>query len=206
MEPHDLTAAYALHALDAEERELYEAHLAQCAQCREELAELTESAAALAWAVESPPPPEHLRARILDAAENVVALRPRRRWPAIAAVAASAAIGLGVWAGVEHGSHEQSLQVVALQGRHGMLARSSNGDAVLVVDRLPAAPTGMTYEAWVIPPGGKPHRAGLFDGGRGTTMVKLQMHVPRGALVAATMERDGGVDAPTGKPLLTAQL
>ena len=68
MDVHELTPAYALHALDAEEREAFEAHLAQCERCREELAVLGESAAALAWAVESPAPPPALRAQILAAA------------------------------------------------------------------------------------------------------------------------------------------
>lgn len=213
MDTHDLTAAYALHALDDVEREQYERHLGQCERCREELALLTESASALAWAVESPPPPPQLRHRILDAAQhdNVIALprRVRRPWQGIAAAAACAAIGLGIWGATEHNSLAKrgALQVVALQGRHhGMLARSGNGDAVLIVDKLPPAPSGMTYEAWVIPAGGKPQRAGLFDGGNATTMVKLTMRVPKGATVAATMEHNGGSDQPTSKPLLRAQV
>ena len=225
MDTHDLTAAYALHALDAEEREAYEEHLAQCARCRDELAQLQESAAALARAVEAPAPPPSLRARILDAAsdgrENVVPLplRARRVWQAAAAVAACAAVGFGVWAATLHDSlgtahaHESALRVVvdpashkvSLQGRRGMVAVASNGVGVLVVDGLPAAPSGKTYEAWVIPPGGKPQRAGTFDGGEGMTMLKLQMHVPPGSTIAATVERHGGVDTPTTKPVLSAE-
>lgn len=225
MDTHDLTAAYALHALDAEEREAYEEHLAQCARCRDELAQLQESAAALAWAVEAPAPPAALRARILAEAtagrENVVPLplRARRAWQAAAAVAACAAVGLGIWAATLHNSlgtaraHESALQIVAdpashtvaIQGGRGMVAVGQNGVGVLVVDRLPTAPNGKTYEAWVIPRGGKPVRAGTFDGGDGMTMVKLQMPVPKGATVAATVERDGGVDAPTTKPFLSAE-
>jgi anti-sigma-K factor RskA len=225
MDTHDLTAAYALHALDAEEREAYEEHLAQCARCRDELAQLQESAAALAWAVEAPAPPPALRARILAEAtagrDNVVPLplRARRVWQAAAAVAACAAVGLGSWAATLHNSlgtaraHESALQIVAdpashtvaVQGGHGMVAVGRNGVGVLVVDRLPAAPGGKTYEAWVIPRGGKPVRAGTFDGGDGMTMVRLQMPVPKGATVAATVERDGGVDAPTTKPFLSAE-
>ena len=225
MDTHDLTAAYALHALDAEEREAYEEHLAQCARCRDELAQLKESAAALAWAVEAPAPPAGLRARILTEAAagrgNVVPLPlgARRVWQAAAAVAACAAVGLGIWAATLHDSlgtaraHESALQVVAdpashtvaLRGGRGMVAVAQNGVGVLVVDRLPAAPDGKTYEAWVIPQGGKPVRAGTFEGGNGMTMVRLQMPVPKGATVAATVERDGGVDAPTTKPFLSAE-
>jgi anti-sigma factor RsiW len=215
---HDLTAAYALHALDEREREEYEAHLATCERCRDELAQLTEAASALAWAVESPPPPPELRTRIL--ARNVVPLRPRRRvWPAAAAVAACAAVGLGIWAATlsrsldRERAHASALAIAAdpssrqvdLRGRDGTLAVSPGGEAVLVVSKLPAAPAGMTYEAWVIPAGGTPQPAGTFDGGGTMTMVELEMPVPAGATVAATMEHDGGADAPTSKPFLSAR-
>lgn len=209
MDIHDLTPAYALHALDDEERERYESHLAQCARCREELALLQESASALAWAVESPPPPHHLRARILAAGGNVVPLRPRRRlWQGVAAVAACAAVGLGVWAATLNRTldHERSAaaQVVQLQGRTGFVAVDRARDAVLVIEKLPSAPAGMTYEAWVIPKGESAHAAGTFAGSGGMAMVHLGMKVPRGAVVAATLEH-GNVDAPTSQPLLEAQ-
>jgi anti-sigma-K factor RskA len=224
MDTHDLTAAYALHALDDVEREAYEQHLAQCERCREELGVLTESAAALAWAVESPAPPAQLRRRILDASagDNVVPFRARARrpWQAIAAVAACAAIGLGIWgATVNNSLHRErtrssTLHIVAdpasrkveLHGKPGMVAVAPDGEGVLVVEHLPAAPAGMTYEAWVIPHGGKPQRAGVFRGGDDMTMVKLGMHVPHGATVAATVEKHGGADAPTSPPLLSAQV
>jgi anti-sigma factor RsiW len=224
MDTHDLTAAYALHALDDVEREQYEQHLAQCQRCREELALLTESASALAWAVESPVPPAHLRTRIIEETrrDNVVALprRARRPWQGIAAVAACAAIGLGIWGTTQHNSltheraHAAALRIVAdpasrkvgLHGKSGMVAVAPNGEGVLVVEHLPAAPSGMTYEAWVIPRGGKPQRAAVFRGGEDMTMVKLTMHVPRGATVAATVEKRGGTDQPTSRPLLSAQV
>ena len=62
MDPHELTAAYALDALDSEEAAGYERHLGQCAECREQLAELNESATALAFGAVAPAPPERLRA------------------------------------------------------------------------------------------------------------------------------------------------
>jgi anti-sigma-K factor RskA len=87
-----------------------------------------------------------------------------------------------------------------------MVAVAPDGEGVLVVEHLPAAPSGMTYEAWVIPRGGKPQRAAVFRGGEGMTMVKLAMHVPPGATVAATVEKRGGADQPTSKPFLSAQV
>ena len=231
MDVHDLTAAYALDALGQDEREAYEAHLAQCARCREELAGLGETASALAFGVVSPPPPARLRERILTTAaaerENVVSLPMRRPWlvrsaAAAASIAACTAIGLGIWAAslshsldrarASSASARAIAQVLAnpsshqtaLKGGSGTVAVDPAGRGVLIVRRLPAAPSGHTYEAWVIPAGGMPQKAGLFAGGDSTTMVPLA-NVPKGAIVAATVERAGGVDQPTQTPIVSAQ-
>jgi anti-sigma-K factor RskA len=87
----------------------------------------------------------------------------------------------------------------------GTLAVDPTGQGALVVRHLPAAPAGKTYEAWVIPRGSKPIRAGVFAGGDPMTMLPLDASVPKGAVVAATVERTGGVEAPTGQPVFTAQ-
>jgi len=232
MDVHDLTAAYALDALDADERDRYEAHLAQCERCRGELATLGEATTALALAVPAPAPPARLRSRILDAAAaeraNVVPLSMRRVWltratAAAASVAACAAIGLGVWGATLsndlanqkalNAQNERATQILLdpasqktnLRGGRGMVAIDATGRGVLVVDRLPAAPSGKTYEAWVIPPGGEPQRAGLFKGGGSMTMVPLEKSVPAGSVVAATVERSGGVSKPTATPIFSAQ-
>jgi anti-sigma-K factor RskA len=224
---HELTAAYALDALDeAEERE-YEAHLALCERCRGELAAFTEAAAALAYGAQAPEPPAGLRERILEQARaerpNVVPMRSRGVWiaAAAAAIAACVAIGLGIWAAsLSHSlSRERSArareaqalaivaqpdaQRLALVGRPGVVAVTPGGEAALVVRRLDSAPAGKTYEAWVIE-GGKPRRAGLFPGG-GSVAVRLERPVGRGTIVAVTVERKGGVDAPTGAPLFHSQ-
>jgi anti-sigma-K factor RskA len=232
MDVHELTAAYALDALAPEERSDYESHLAQCERCRHELAELSGAAAALALAAPSAVPPVQLRARILDAAAaeraNVVPLRPRRLWvaratTAAASVAACAAVGLGVWAATlssqlsSRKAHDAAMERATaivldpasrktdLHGGRGMVAVDATGHGVLVVRRLPAAPRGKTYEAWVIPAGGTPRRAGVFAGGDSMTMVPLEQSVPRGAVVAATVERAGGVAKPTATPILSAE-
>ena len=231
MDVHDLTAAYALDALGQDERETYEAHLAQCARCREELAGLGETASALAFGVVSPTPPPRLRERILTTAaaerENVVPLPMRRPWlvrsaAAAASIAACTAIGLGIWAASLSHSLDRarassanaqaiaqvlanpSSHQIALKGGSGTVAVDPAGRGVLIVRRLPAAPSGHTYEAWVIPAGGMPQKAGLFAGGDSTTMVPLA-DVPKGAVVAATVERAGGADQPTQTPIFSAQ-
>jgi anti-sigma factor RsiW len=131
---HDLTAAYALDALDPEDARRYEAHLAHCERCHDELAELSETASALAYATEASAPPPELRARILEQARaerpNVVPLRQRWLRPviAVAAVAACAAIGLGLWAvslsgkldrrEAELADQQRVAQILAAPGSH----------------------------------------------------------------------------------------
>jgi anti-sigma factor RsiW len=214
---HELSAAYALDALTDDERARFERHLDDCPRCRDELRSLRNTAAALGFAVEGPAPPEALRGSILAAARaerpNVVPLRPRRQpalyvAAAVAVAATAAAVVLGIWAASLHDSLASERAAVRLLGdphaRHvsttgasGTLVVAPSGKAALAV-ALPAPPKGKTYEAWVIDNG--VHRDRLFDGGTTT----LQHRLSRGAVVKVTLERSGGVDAPTTQPLLSA--
>jgi anti-sigma factor RsiW len=104
MDLHELTAGYALDALDPAERERYEAHLGSCERCREDLQDFWQVTGSLARAAGGPQPPASLRARILEQAraerQNVVPLRRRWAVPVLsgaAAVAAVAALALGIW-------------------------------------------------------------------------------------------------------------
>jgi anti-sigma-K factor RskA len=226
---HEQAAGYALDILDEDEREAFERHLETCAQCREEIASLRAAAGELGFGVPGADPPPELRARLLERARaerpNVVPLRrPARRapaWPfAIAAAAAAAvAIGLGIWGANQSSSlskerdalrsQQHALAILAsptaqhltLRGSNGSLAVTPDGRAALALS-LPRAPSGKTYEAWVVQ--GKSARpAGLFEGGDGTTAILLSRHVPTNSIVAVTVEKDGGVRAPTGRPILT---
>jgi anti-sigma-K factor RskA len=200
VDPHDLTAAYALDALDADEAEAYERHLGQCEECRAQLAELNEGATALAFATVAPAPPARLRAAILDAAaaerSNVVPLL-RRRWVArglavAAAAAACIVVGLAVSLSQSNNSKTVTMSV----------SRDAFGNATVHVSGLGAVPRDKTYEAWVIPARGSPRPAGLFSGGASTTLHLTG--VPRSAVVAVTLERAGGVNKPTRAPILSA--
>jgi anti-sigma-K factor RskA len=88
--------------------------------------------------------------------------------------------------------------------RSAVVVVGANGKATLTVSGLSAAPHGKTYEAWLIPAGNSPQPAGLFSGGV-TTTVRLRAAVPRNAVVAITLERAGGVRAPSMAPILSAQ-
>jgi anti-sigma-K factor RskA len=211
---HELTPAYVLDALDPSDLEDFEEHLATCARCREEVAELSGAAAALAYAVPPVAPPPALRARILETARaerpNVVPMRPRWAAPvaAAAAIAACAAIGLGVWdVSLHHrldGARDQALVRVPVSGAAGSVVVASGGSGALVLSNLVAAPTGKTYEAWVIR-GRAASPAGLFRGGGATTIVTLSRPIPAGAVVGVTIEPAGGSPAPTRAPFIVSR-
>ena len=161
-----------------------------------------------------------------------VELPPRRRLSgaalaAIAGILGVAAIALGVTALVtsldsdgesaaEAASPDSaqtisllskpSTQRVPIAGSGGriILAISSEGRGVLVLDGLGLAPAGKDYQAWVIRPKAKaPASAGVFSGVE--TIVPLSVAVRPGSLVAITIERAGGVPTPTQTPKLVAQ-
>jgi anti-sigma-K factor RskA len=219
MDVHELTAGYALDALDPAERAAYEEHLSSCERCREDLQGFWQVSGALAHAAGGPTPPASLRGRILEQARsersNVVPLQRRRFLvPALssaAAVAAVAAIALGLWAtslSRDLDGAEGELAVLVdpnartyeSESGEADLVVTPRGDAALVVRRLPPAPEGKDYEIWVFE-NGVPQRAGLFER---PGVAVLSRPVAPGQMVAVTLERDGGVDAPTGAPVFTA--
>jgi len=227
---HELTAAYALDALGSEERSDFEAHLGTCPRCQEELASFWQVAGSMAYAAGGPQPSRELRGRILETARaerpNVVPLRPRG-WAfpaaaAIAAVAAVVAVGLGLWAHSLSSSLDDSrsaladqraaaavladprAQTVALQGADGKLVVEPTGRAALVVSSLEPAPSGKTYEMWVIQDG-MAAPAGLFDSRNGRAVTALERRVPTGATVGVTVEAAQGATAPTSAPIFSAK-
>jgi len=233
---HELTAGYALDALDPEERSAYAAHLSGCEQCQEELSSFWQTSEALAVAASGPTPSPALRERILAGAraeprQNVVSLedhRRRRRAAPILAIAASVAavvaLALGLRAADLSGQLDDSraaleraqsaaavladpsAQSVALQAGDGKLVVGADGQAVLVVDGLAPAPTGKTYEVWVMPDGNvrAATSAGLFSGGDERSVVPVDGTVEAGDVVAVTVEPAGGVAAPTSQPIVAS--
>jgi anti-sigma factor RsiW len=222
-EIHGLTAAYALDALDEREHAEYEAHLDACSDCQAELASLQGAAASLAYAADARAPAPELRDRILAQArserENVVPLR--RRWvlPAAgvaAAVAACAALALGLWAASLRSSLADEREAASelaelvdaerfpLEGVDGAVLVERNGEATLVVRGLEEAPEGKLYEAWVSADGETMLPAGTFDAEQDQTIFRLTRPLPPGGLVAVTLE-DRPVEQPQGEVVFTSQ-
>jgi anti-sigma-K factor RskA len=232
---HELTPGYALDALDPEERRAYEAHLAGCEQCQQELSSFWQTTEALAVAASGPEPSAALRDRILadvgaEPRQNVVPLESARRrrvvpvLAAAAAIAAVVAVAVGIWASdlssqlddarsaLERSQSAAAVladpdaQSVALQAGDGRLVVGAYGKAVLVLNGLEPAPTGKTYEMWVVPGGNieDADPAGLFPGSDGRQIVAVDGTVRPGDVVAVTVEPDGGVDAPTSPPVVAS--
>ncbi len=225
---HALTAAYALDALDEHEVAEYESHLAHCEECRTELGALQLTAASLAYALEGPAPAPELRERILIQARrersNVVPLAPRRYFrlaTAAAAVAACAALGLGLWAASlssELGQEKdarlaaQAVAVlanpgashVALSGVDGSLIVAPSGAAALVFNELEPLPDGQYYTAWVSRDGVEMTHAGAFRKGDTSPVVPLTEPVPDGGLVAVTVESRPDAAEPSAEPIFTS--
>ena len=82
------------------------------------------------------------------------------------------------------------------QALHGALYVHRKLGMAMVVDRLPAAPAGWTYESWVIPRNGAPHPIESFaidTHGRAVTVLRGPVEVDRFNAMLISMEPVGSV-------------
>lgn len=89
----------------------------------------------------------------------------------------------------------------------GKVFVSRSQGVLLIASNLQPAPTGKAYEMWLIPKGGAPRPAGVFQ----SSSEGSAMHLQRGAvqdasLVAVTLENEAGSDAPTSPVLFAAPI
>jgi len=89
----------------------------------------------------------------------------------------------------------------------GKVFVSPTQGVLLIASNLRPAPSGKAYEMWVIPNGGKPKPAGMFQ----SSAEGSAMHVQRGSMqdantIAVTLEPEAGSDAPTSTPLFAAPI
>ena len=199
MDLHELTAGYALDALDPDEHAQYEAHLATCEPCRDELQ--GSGRCPPHWRVgRRPQPPAALRSRILEQARNerpkVVPLRPQvhaaRSLPA--AVAAVAAIAIGIWAvGLSRELDDANDRLAVLGDPNAQVFETAKGEANLVVTpsgqaalvvRMLAGARGQGLPDLVFE-NGVPKSAGLFER---PGVTRLTRPVEPGQTVAVTVE------------------
>lgn len=233
-ELHELIAGYALDALDDADRVIVEELLATSEEAREELRSFADVASALAVGATGAAPSAGLRDRIVESAraerQVVVPLAHRagraRLAPTLAAATALAAVvalALGIWGlSLSHDlndtrealSHERSVggvlsdptaRSVGLSSNDGRLVIASRGQAVLIFNRIAAAPPGKAYQIWVLK-NGAAKAAGYFSGGSGRAVVPVEVPVDVGNFVAVTVENAGGVTRPTTEPFVTSSM
>jgi hypothetical protein len=169
------------------------------------------------------PRPE-LRERILSAAREepqvvVPFERPRRRvapvLAGVAAIAAVVALGFGLWAALLSNDLDQARSAldiladpdarpVSLQSGSGRLVVDPDGQAVLVLGGLEQAPSGKTYEVWVVRDGNAA-AAGLFSDTSEDDPVGVQGTVQEGDVVAVTIENAGGATEPNLPPIVASE-
>jgi len=89
---------------------------------------------------------------------------------------------------------------------HGNVFVHSKLGVLLIAANLPAAQAGKIYEMWVIPKGGAPRPAGLFQSQGGTAMHILSGPLDVGTIgaIAVTLEPEAGSSAPTSTPIIVA--
>ena len=80
---------------------------------------------------------------------------------------------------------------------------------LLLASNLPQAPAGKIYEMWVIPKGGKPVPAGLFQSAADGTAIHVlpgAVDVAGTAAIAVTVEIAAGAQVPNLPPVFAAAL
>jgi hypothetical protein len=119
------------------------------------------------------------------------------------------AVGIGVWSATRSSGENAFASVLSRPGARvikmgsgsGAVAVAPDGEAALAL-RLPHAPGGKTYEAWIVRPNSI-RAAGTFSGG-GTSIVRIPGQVPKGSVIAVSIERAGGAKQPTRKPFIAS--
>lgn len=175
---HHLAAAYALDALDERERGAFEAHYGSCDVCHSDVQEMRQTLTSVAGSLATPAP-VGLKDRVMAEVGVTrqfsptlvpISLPPRNRsWaPMLAAAAALIALVVGVAAFARRDNpdtfssdlarvmEQPDSRVITLDNQSGgegtfKVAWSSElGEAVLIGENLPAAPSDKAYELWLI--------------------------------------------------------
>ncbi len=228
-ELQEMFELYALGVLEGEERAEIDAHLARgCETCSRELAGALAINAGVLSFVPEEAPPRRLRRRLL-AAIGYHYPGWGWVWAWSAAMALALAVWLGTQERERTRELAESRQTLlqvngerdrltlAMQflsdpqtqpasfGRgqtappRGYVFLHPQLGVLLVASNLPAAGQGKTYEMWVIPKGGMPRPAGLFqsDGARAFHILNGPVDLAMIGTVAVTIEPAAGSATPT---------
>jgi len=235
-ELQDCYALYALGLAGDPERAEIREHLARgCEVCMQNLYRARELTAMLAAAPDAAAPSPRLRRRIMA---SVGAEDRRFGWAPFLAGALALSLFAAFYFSTRENQfanetlllrdqlRRQAIELTRLneafailggpgtieagfgQGPKGKVFVNPQRGILLIASNLPPAPDGKIYEAWVIPKGGKPIPAGLFqsDSSGAATHVHPGPVAADANIIAVTLEPAQGSDQPTSTPLLAATL
>jgi anti-sigma-K factor RskA len=234
-ELRDMHELYALGLLDGDEKQEIDAHLQRgCPTCRQSLSEAQAMNAVLLSSVPAVQPSSRLKRRLMAS----VGVQPVG-WTWAAALAAACLLVVTLWlsdqerkrAGELAQTRGEMIQVAAerdrvfqalsflnqpetrqvgfAKGPRGNVFLNPSRGILLISSNLPRLDPGRIFEMWVIPKGGAPRPAGLFQANPDGTAV----HILAGALdraslnaVAVTVEPAAGSPAPTSPIIIAASV
>lgn len=212
---------YALGILDPEDTVELDDHLGtNCVTCSTELRRALYRNVTLAALVEEVEPPACVRRRVLA---GVGLERSRTLWVGAWAMVTACLAILSVYLGmVNHRQQElgDAMSMLSEPGTRqvdfgntpsaakGKLYVNARHGVLLIASGLAPAPSGKTYEFWLIPKGGVPQPAGLFQTGTDGEALHFRRGPLSGdfAAVAVSVEPSGGSPVPTTKPILVVGL
>ncbi len=118
-----------------------------------------------------------------------------------------ALIGQAIGAATAPGSNVATLTSTPTGGSAaGMAIFPASGTGYIMVEGLPELAADQTYQAWYLA-GGTPTSAGLMTAGpHGLAVVGGLEPVAGTDTIAVTVEPAGGVDQPTGTPIIVGTL
>ena len=223
---HDLVqeslGAYALGAMPADELAQIRAHILHCEECMRDADALAEAASSFGITAGGVPLPAGFSDRVMeqvraDRPTSATPLsRPTRRWSAVLAGAMAAVVTVvavstvvatrsdlkraeTILAAVLHG---EGLDLRGPSGAVGKVTSSGSG-TLFAATGMQAAPADHDYQLWLLRDG-EPVSAGTFDIDNGIGIVETDLSLEGFDGAAVTIERDGGVDRPTGDAVLSS--
>jgi hypothetical protein len=228
---------YTLGLLEDEERIEIDAHLGRgCEACRKSLRDALATNAAVLAAAPEIAPPARLKRRILA---SVGVRQTGWGWAAALAAACMLVLALWMSVQERSRSADLAdarrtiLQIGAERNRmmqalsflnqpetqqvgfgknkpaRGNIFVNTRRGVLLIASNLPPLTPGRIFEMWVIPKGGAPQPAGLFqstDSGTAFHMLSGPLNLSSGDSIAVTVEPEAGSSAPTTTPLFVAPL
>lgn len=234
----DMYELYVLGVLEPEERDEVEAHLARgCPECKRGVTSALGLTTFFGTLPPPATPSKQLRRRVLASVGAAAPAGRAWIWTWAVATACLAIVSVVSWRDetrtrdemaaarreisartadaaryrqvVEFMNEPGTEQVTFGKGPRGRVLVNRQRGVLFIASNLPPIPAGKTYEMWLVPKGGAPRPAGLFqsdDRGNAIHMLPGPIDQANTAAVAVSVEPETGSAAPTSTPIIVAAL